>query len=105
MDAIMNYLFNLGLNDRVTKTQLIDKAQAVMLIADICGDCTMTETVGVYTHEDGQRVIENGFKIEVYDITQEQADTMSYELAKTFNQECVVQTQFNTNSKFVLLQR
>ena len=101
----MNYLFNLGLNDRVTKTQLIDKAQAVMLIADICGDCTMTETVGVYTHEDGQRVIENGFKIEVYDITQEQADTMAYELAKTFNQECVVQTQFNTDSKFVLLQR
>ena len=48
---------------------------------------------------------ENGFKIEVYDITQEQADTMSYELAKTFNQECVVQTQFNTDSKFVLLQR
>lgn len=97
----MNYLFNLGLNDRVTKTQLIDKAQAVMLIADICGDCTLTETVGVYTHEDGQRVIENGFKIEVYDISEDMARDTACKLRDVFNQECVIMTPFETESVFV----
>lgn len=97
----MNYLFNLGLNDRVTKTQLIDKAQAVMLIADICGDCTMTETIGVYTHSTGERVVENGFKIEVYCIDNDKALAIADDLTRVFNQDEVVMTPFESESEFI----
>ena len=97
----MNYLFNLGLNDKTTKTQLITKAEAVMLIADIVGDCTMTETVGVYTHDDGQRVVENGFKIEVYGTDEDTARDIACKLRDVFNQECVVMTAFETESVFI----
>lgn len=89
----MNYLFNLGLNDKDTKTQVISKTQAIMLIADICGDCTMTPTIGVYTHDNGERVIEEGFKIEVYGITNEQACDIASELVSVFNQECVIKSE------------
>lgn len=97
----MNYLFNLGLNDKVTKTQVISKAQAVMLIADIVGDCTMTETIGVYTHDNGERVIEQGFKIEVYGISDERASEIASKLVQVFNQECVVKTPFESQAEFV----
>lgn len=97
----MNYLFNLGLNDRHTKKQIIGKAEAVMLIADICGDCTMTESIGVYTHSTGERVVENGFKIEVYGIDEVRANEIADDLTNFFNQDEVVVTPFECDSKFV----
>ena len=97
-----NYLFNLGLNDKDTKKQLISKADAVMLIADICGDCTLTETIGIYTHKNGERVCENGFKIEVYGISDDTATDIACKLRDVFNQECVVKTKLqNLDTVFI----
>lgn len=97
----MNYLFNLGLFDRKTKTQLINKAEAVMLIADIVGDCTLTETIGIYHHSTGERVIEPSFKIETYGIEPDRAREIANKLTEVFNQDEVIMTPFECQSEFI----
>lgn len=47
--------FNLyiGLNDKDSKVQEISTIDAYKIIGAICGDCTITEGKGLYTHQDG----------------------------------------------------
>lgn len=43
-----------GLNDRETKTQLINTLDAYRIVTNVLGvDSTITEAKGIYTHEDG----------------------------------------------------
>ena len=43
------FILYVGLNDKDTKTQLVNTLQAKESIADICGNCTISEVYGAYT--------------------------------------------------------
>lgn len=97
----MNYLINLGLNDKNTKTQLISQQDALNMLFNMLDGATITPCIGIYTHDDGTKVMENSFKIEVYDMDDDQAEALARTLCDEFNQESVILTPFNTPCKFI----
>ena len=90
------YVIYLGLNDKTTKKQEIATGDAVLMAARYMKDCTITETTGFYTHENGDVVVEKTLKIEkidfegVFNIEKAAAD-----LKAMFNQESIA-VEFST---------
>ena len=85
------FILSIGLNDKDTKTQLIKTADAVMLIADTVGDCSIFEGHGIYTHDNGERVIEKTLQVQVFsDYTMQQMQELTRELCLALNQESIV---------------
>ncbi len=82
-----------GLNDKDTKTQLIDTDTAERIAANYiltyADGATLTRCKGIYKHEDGQIVFENSLKIEICGITQENAERIANGLKKDLNQESI----------------
>lgn len=64
-------LFSIGLNDKDSKLQQISTLEAYKvvqnLICNIFGGGTIFEAKGIYTHEDGGKIVENTLRCEVYD--------------------------------------
>lgn len=90
------YTYFLGLNDKDTKTQLVRNADALhnvlSLVASQLWGGTVTESNGVFKHEDGTIVIENTIKIETLGFLTdgEVYENFARELAIEFNQESVL---------------
>lgn len=82
-----------GLNDKETKTQIINTAQAEKRIAGIIltytGGATLTRCKGIYTHENAATVFENSIKAEISGITVETAQRIASEIKTALNQESV----------------
>ena len=81
----------IGLNDKDLKKQVISKNRAKKVIMSIVGDCTITDALGKYTHEDGQIVTEKSYKVELLIFDGEQDNTIEYcqQIKKALNQESV----------------
>lgn len=64
-------LLTVGLNDKDSKMQQISTLEAYKvlqnLLCNMFGGGTIFEAKGIYTHDDGTRVIENTLRCEVYD--------------------------------------
>lgn len=89
----MNYLFNIGLNDKTELKQLFGIDYYINTVGNFCPNCTITQATGFYK---GMR--ENSLKVEVFDITEEKAEELAVTFRDVFNQECVVKTNLTTNS-------
>ena len=89
MDRIKKFTLLVGLNDKDTKTRIINKNKAKQTIMDICGDCTVSEAIGQYTHDDGTTVTEKSLRVEI--LFKELEEVISYcnEIKKELNQESV----------------
>lgn len=82
-----------GLFDKDSKAQEISTIDAYKiasnLLTDIIGFGTITEAVGIYTHDDGTIVNEPTLRIEVSGIELEPMKRLAIALKQAFNQESV----------------
>jgi len=85
--------FYVGINDKDEKKQIIstEKAQKIIegIFYDIIGGATIYNGTGIYTHEDGKKVIENTFICEVFDIDIDYIRIICEYLKKALNQESI----------------
>ena len=62
------HTFYIGLNDKDTKRQIISNITAEHIVLNILGvDGTVTDSRGVYTHQDGTITTENTLVVELLD--------------------------------------
>ena len=65
MERIKKHTLLIGLNDKDTKKQITSLRKAKQIVVDICGDCTVSDAIGKYTHEDGTEVKEKSLRVEM----------------------------------------
>ena len=90
------YEIFIGLNDKDTKTQLINTEDAFNIVSikavKAFGGATITaDNKGVYTHDNGEMVTESTIKIDLLFITDtKNLENFLKELLKDFNQESIL---------------
>lgn len=94
----------IGLLDKDTKCQEINTIDAFKIVSNIfastTGGVTITEGMGVYTHDDGEVIIEKTLVCVIYggdDCAIEEAATM---IKTALNQEAVTIETCESNSRF-----
>jgi hypothetical protein len=93
MDTI--YKFSVGLYDKDSHVQEVATEEAIRVVSAVCLECgayglSLTQGLGIYTHEDGSRVFEPSLFVDVVDITAEQAESMIQGFKRELNQESVM---------------
>lgn len=100
----------LGLNDKDTKKQKFTKIESYKLLESILKikgiDATISESTGLYHHDDGTLVIEESLRIEIlFFESKKENKTRILDLIQTlkvaFNQESVAMQIENINSQLV----
>ena len=88
-----NFTIITGLNDKDTKTQLIDTDTAEIIITTIilkhADGATLTRCKGIYKHADGATVIENSIKSEISGINRETAERIASDIKDALHQESI----------------
>lgn len=95
------YTLYIGLNDKDTKTQIIGTLDAYHIVNRICGDATIKECKGIYTHEDGTVVIENSLEVMMLFKTENDIRRMVAELKKILNQESIAVVEADVKSRLM----
>ena len=95
----MTVIFNIGLFDKDTKQQELDDKEVIEILSNYF-DCTIIPCYGVYTHEDGTKIIEPSLKVEVYNKSFTECYWIARELLTKLNQESIIISDEN-NTKFV----
>ena len=87
------YILYVGLNDKDTKTQKIDTLSAYNLANNILLNyvegATVTQSKGIYKHQNGNVVIENTLIIELLFTDKTTVETIAKELKIALNQESI----------------
>ena len=87
------YILYVGLNDKDTKTQKIDTLSAYNLTNNILLNyvegATVTQSKGIYKHNNGNVVIENTLIIELLFTDKTTVETIAKELKMALNQETI----------------
>lgn len=95
----------LGLNDKDTKTQLINTIEAYKIVSNILaadfGGGTIFEAQGIYKHDDGTIVFEKTLRIEILFAETPQIKALVTTLKKIFNQESVAVQEENISSELM----
>lgn len=99
------FILFLGLFDKDSKAQEISTLNAFKiasnLVTDIVGYGTMTEAMGIYTHDDGTIVNEPTLRIEITGSELEKIKRLAIVLKQAFNQESVALEKVNSDFNFV----
>ena len=104
------YTLYIGLNDKDTKVQKFTKIESYKLLESILKikgiDATISESVGLYHHDDGTLVIEESLRIEIFFFeSKKENKTRILDLIQTlkvaFNQESIAMQTEKINSKLV----
>ena len=103
---MVKYTLYVGLNDKDTKTQVLDSVECYKIAENIIvndfGGCTIYNAKGIYTHNDGSVVIENTLRIEIIADDNDGAIINTCNALKVaFNQECIIVDKTTSNSIFV----
>jgi hypothetical protein len=98
MEKLNKFQLYVGLNDKDLKYQTIPTEQAKNIVNSVCGDCSIQEITGYYTHENGEKVKENTLKVEL--LFKEFEDVKLYvtDLKRELNQESIAVSQEVTMS-------
>ena len=100
----------MGLNDKDSKVQKFTKIESYKLLESILKikgiDATISESVGLYHHEDSTLVIEESLRIEILFFenkkeNNERVMDLINTLKKAFNQESIAMQKENVNSQLV----
>ena len=90
---MIKYIISLGLNDKDTKTQLIDTITAYKkcneIVLKYVDGATVYETQGIFKHNDGTITIEKSLQIEIWEASKKAIENITNELKTEFNQEAV----------------
>ena len=89
MAKLLRHTLIVGLNDKDTKKQVCNRNTAKKVIMGIVGDCTVTDAIGHYTHEDGSTVNEKSIKVELLFKADNQVINYAKQIKKAFNQESI----------------
>lgn len=88
------YTLYIGLNDKDTKRQEVQTLEAFKVSANIfkalTGGATISEAQGIYTHDNGDIVIEKTLRCEVYGATLEAITQAADQLKTALNQESIL---------------
>ena len=92
------HLFYIGLNDKDTKKQEHSKEYFLKTIHAVVGDCTISDAIGYYTHDNGELVEENSLRVEM--LFKKDADIPKFadKLKKDLNQESIGYEYTESNS-------
>lgn len=101
MNKLKQFTIMVGLNDKDTKKRLINKNKAKEILMNICGDCTISDAVGHYTHEDGQQVVEKSLRVEILFKELEEVLDFCKQIKQELNQESVALSYQEINSMLV----
>lgn len=93
-----------GLNDKDTKRQMIDTLEATKLttniITNLANGCTIYNATGIYKHDNGEIVIENTLKIELFEVENEVINNIISLLKLALNQESIIKQEDIITSEF-----
>lgn len=99
------FILFLGLFDKDSKAQEISTLNAFKiasnLVTDIVGYGTITEAMGIYTHDDGTIVNEPTLRIEITGSELEKIKRLAIALKQAFNQESVALEKVSSDFNFV----
>lgn len=97
--------FYIGLNDKDSKIQEIDTQNARNTIENIfienCDGCTIYTAKGIYTHENGVKVVENTICVDVFDMDDKDVFYIAEYLKKAINQESIAVNVQEINCMFI----
>jgi gamma-glutamylcysteine synthetase len=95
----------IGLYDKESKRQEITTIDAFKVVANIfkntTGGATITEAVGVYTHDDGDIVIEPSLRCEIFGADLESVHAAISQIKTALNQKSIALEETEVNSKFI----
>jgi len=99
-------IFYIGLNDKETKAQKVPTLVAADLVARYVlavgyPGATISESVGIYTHESGEIVKENTLRVEILDSVPAKDKKLAEDLKKALNQESILVESQAVNFNFV----
>lgn len=105
---MVEYRLIIGLNDKDTKTQIIDTIEAVKIVQRLTikyfGNGNISNSFGVYTHENGEIVIENSLTVSYIDfkgsLTQKAITDFILEIKLILNQESVLIQKIESTASF-----
>ena len=89
MAQLLRHTLIVGLNDKDTKKQVCNRHRAKKVIMDIVGDCTISDAMGHYTHEDGSTVNEKSLKVELLFKADNQVIDYAKRIKQELNQESI----------------
>ena len=89
MDTLNRYTLYVGLNDKDLKYQTVPTEEAKDIVNTVCGDCSIQDITGYYTHDNGEKIKENTLKVEL--LFKEDNDIRLYcrDLKRLLNQESI----------------
>lgn len=103
--TMKKFTLYIGLFDKDSKQQEITTLDAYKITANIfkgtTGGATITEAVGVYTHDNGEIVIEPSLRCEIFGATAEQVYQAAAQIKTALNQEKIALEESEVNSKFI----
>jgi len=100
------HTFYIGLNDKDTKSQLINTLDAYRITTNILGvDSTIKECKGVYTHEDGTITTENTLEVVLLDfedaLTDRWIEKKASAIKQALNQESIAHQEEDIKSELI----
>lgn len=98
MEKLNKFSLYVGLNDKDLKYQTIPTEQAKNIVNNVCGDCSIQEITGYYTHENGEKVKENTLKVELLFKEFDEVKLYVTDLKRILNQESIAVSQEVTMS-------
>ena len=101
MEKLNKFNLYVGLNDKDLKYQTIPTEQAkniVNIVNNVCGDCSIQEITGYFTHENGEKVKENTLKVELLFKEFDEVKLYVTDLKRILNQESIAVSQEVTMS-------
>lgn len=101
LEQIKKHTLLIGLNDKDTKKQIISMSKAKRIIMNVCGDCTISNAYGCYTHEDGQQVHEKCLRVEMLFKADNEVISYAKQLKKDLNQESIALSASYENSALI----
>lgn len=91
----------IGLNDKESKRQEINTSEAIKILSNLLldiGGATIYNATGIYTHENGDIIIENTLRVELFEINQQTLKNKIEIIKQVLNQESIIIQQENVNT-------
>lgn len=92
------HVLYVGLKDKDTKKQEVSTVKARNIIINVCGNCTLSDSIGAYTHDNGEQVREHTIRVELLFKTSKEVKRMAQDIKARLNQESIGYEVINSNS-------